>query len=383
MKRSTGRILTTHVGSLARPASLDELVRAADKGKAVDEEALRTATRAAVGEIVRQQVEAGLTVVNDGEQGRPSYKGYVRARLNGFGREQLVRRGRQAREEEEFPEYFERSQFDSHAHTPVVYCEDALSWRDFGAVERDIENLRAAVQGQAAEDVFMTSASPGVIADSSPNRYYPDEERYLYALAEVMRREYRAIVDAGFTLQLDCPELAMSRHRAGSDLTLAEFRKLVEMHVEVLNHALDGLPPDQLRLHMCWGRSERPHNTDVPLADIVDLLLRARPAGLLITAANGRHEHEWRVWQEVDLPEDKVLIPGVIDNTTNIVEHPEVVAERIVRYANVVGRERMIAGVDCGFGNSPTGGDVDPRVAWAKLRSLAEGADLATRQLWR
>src|SRR5262245_472032 len=382
MKRSTDKILTTHVGSLAHPPHLHEMLRARDLGEPFDAETLDAAVQRAVVDTVKHQIDVGIAVVNDGEQGKLGYTDYVRYRLNGFERDETLTSPRGGLEARQFPEFFAGRPPGGTGSEGLAACTGPLSWKDFSEVESDIANLKAAVADAHPEDVFMTSASPGVISSFSPNRYYPSEEAYLYAIADVMKREYQAIVEAGFTIQIDCPELAMDRDRRFSALSLNEFRKIIALHVEVLNYALAGLPPEQLRMHMCWGRPERPHNTDVPLRDIVDLLVKARPSGLCVTGANGRHEHEWKVWKEIKLPDGKVLIPGVIDNTTNIIEHPETVAERIVRYASVVGRENVIAGVDCGFGTSPKGADVNPKVAWAKLASLAEGAALATRELW-
>jgi 5-methyltetrahydropteroyltriglutamate--homocysteine methyltransferase len=249
-------------------------------------------------------------------------------------------------------------------------------------VQSDIDNLKAAVSDRRATEVFMTSAAPGVIANFLPNAYYPSHEAYLYALAEVMKDEYNAIVQAGFLLQLDCPDLAMTRVTQFAHLSLDEFKKIVELHIEVLNYALADIPPEQMRLHLCWGNYEGPHHHDVPLQEIVNLVLKARPVGLSFEGANPRHAHEWKVWKDVPLPEDKVIIPGVLDSTTNFIEHPELVAERIVRYANIVGRERVIAGTDCGFGTSAWGRKVDARIAWAKLASIVEGARLASEELW-
>jgi 5-methyltetrahydropteroyltriglutamate--homocysteine methyltransferase len=381
MKRSTDAILTTHVGSLPRPQPLQDLLQARRSGSAGDRDAFDSAVGSAVADIVRRQIAAGITVVNDGEQGKPSYTGYIRDRLDGFSPPEPVP-VRVGREPEQFPEFFARPTFSLARETTVSMCAAPLAWRDFSAVEKDIGNLTRAAAIPEVQDVFMTAASPGVIATSSPNRYYPSEEAYLYAAADVMKREYAAIVEAGLTLQLDCPDLAMSRDRTFAHLSDAEFLAVVALHVEALNYAVADLDPQRMRIHVCWGRPERPHNTDVPLSEIVQLLMRARPAGISFTAANGRHEHEWKVWQDVSLPAEKVLIPGVIDSTSNIVEHPEAVADRIVRFAGIVGRENVIAGVDCGFGTIPTGGDVDPRVMWAKLEALGEGARLASRRLW-
>ena len=302
----------------------------------------------------------------------------MRDRLNGFGGAEIARRLRNE-ETLQFPEYFARRA--TRTTRQRLACVSPLSWKDFAAVEKDVENLKAATKGVKVEDVFMTSLSPGCITNSQPNRYYPTEEAYMHALGDVMKREYEAINKAGFALQLDCPELAMVRSSEYADLSLEEYRKVMAGHVEALNYAVAGLPAEDMRMHVCWGRPESPKLTDIPLKDIVDLLLKTKPAGISVVAANGRHEHEWKVWKDVNA-KGRVLIPGVIDNTTNIVEHPETVAERFVRYASVVGRENVIGGTDCGFGNAPKGTDVDPTVAWAKLRSMAEGAALATKELW-
>jgi 5-methyltetrahydropteroyltriglutamate--homocysteine methyltransferase len=249
-------------------------------------------------------------------------------------------------------------------------------------VQRDIATLKAAVGTQPVEEVFMTAASPGVIATFLPNEYYPTEEAYLYALAEAMKHEYQAIVQAGFLLQIDCPDLAMTRVTQFAHMTVPEFKDVVALHIDVLNAALADLPPERMRLHLCWGNYEGPHHHDVPLQEIVHLVLKARPVGLSFEGANPRHAHEWKVWREVRLPDDKVLIPGVLDSTTNFIEHPELVAERIVRYAEVVGREHVIASTDCGFGTSAWGRKVDGQIAWAKLQAMVEGARLASEALW-
>jgi 5-methyltetrahydropteroyltriglutamate--homocysteine methyltransferase len=280
-------------------------------------------------------------------------------------------------EAREFPEYAARRA------TPYrrPACNAPVAWKDFSAVEKDIANLQAATAGLQVEEAFLTAVSPGTIVNFFPNCYYPTREAYLEAVAEVMQREYEAIVQAGFLLQLDCPDLAL-RSTWFPDLSIPEFRTIVAHNVEALNHATRDIPAERMRMHVCWGAGETPRNHDVPLRDIVDELLKARPAGLSLMGANGRHEHEWKVWQEVRLPDGKILIPGVIDSTTNIIEHPEVVAERLVRYASVLGRENVIAGVDCGFGTNARTDQVDPKIAWAKLRALVEGAELATREIW-
>jgi 5-methyltetrahydropteroyltriglutamate--homocysteine methyltransferase len=323
--------------------------------------------RGAVGAAVRRQVEAGLDVVNDGEQGKPGYATYIKDRVTGFGGQSRVTtvwaEGR------DFPEYVERRAGNTRSSFPRPYCDGPIAWKDFAAVQRDVDTLRGALAGAAAAEGFMTA------------EHYPSREAYLAAIARVMKDEYEAIHAAGLVLQLDCPDLAMARHNRFPDLSLAEFRKLVALHVEVLNEATQAIPPEAMRLHLCWGNYEGPHHLDVPLRDIVDLVLAARPAGISFEGANPRHEHEWKIWQDVKLPPGKVLIPGVIDSTTNFIEHPELVAERIVRYARVVGRENVIAGTDCGFGTFADNDAVDARIAWAKLRALADGARLASDHL--
>jgi 5-methyltetrahydropteroyltriglutamate--homocysteine methyltransferase len=379
MKRSTSRILTTHTGSLPRSRELQELLRLRDERQAYDRHALAEGVRGAVAEVVQQQIASGLDVINDGEQGRSQYAAYVKERLTGFAGERLIR-ARPRLGDADFPDYVATHQ--SSTSIPQPACTGPIAWKDKDAIRQDIATLKAAVGGRQVEEVFMTAASPGVIANFLPNEYYPTEEAYLYALAEVMKEDYRAIVQAGLLLQVDCPDLAMTRVTQFAHLTVDEFKDVVALHVAVLNSALDGLPPERMRLHLCWGNYEGPHHYDIPLAEILPLVLKARPAGLSFEGANPRHAHEWKVWQDVRLPDDKVIIPGVLDSTTNFIEHPELVAERIVRYAEVVGRERVIAGTDCGFGTSAWGRKVDSKIAWAKLQSLVEGARLASAALW-
>ncbi|HEX5914270.1 MAG TPA: cobalamin-independent methionine synthase II family protein, partial [Rubrobacter sp.] len=335
MKRSTSRILTTHTGSLPRSRALQELLRLKDERHAYDQHAFAESVRAAVAEVVQQQIASGLDVINDGEQGRSQYAAYVKERLTGFAGERLIR-ARPRLGDADFPDYVATHQ--SSTSIPQPACTGPIAWRDKDAIQQDISTLKAAVGGRQVEEVFMTAASPGVIANFLPNEYYPTEEAYLYALAEVMKEDYRAIVQAGFLLQVDCPDLAMTRVTQFAHLTVDEFKDVVALHVEVLNSALDGLPPERLRLHLCWGNYEGPHHYDIPLAEILPLVLKARPSGLSFEGANPRHAHEWKVWQDVRLPDDKVIIPGVLDSTTNFIEHPELVAERIVCYAEVVGR---------------------------------------------
>jgi 5-methyltetrahydropteroyltriglutamate--homocysteine methyltransferase len=379
MKRSTSRILTTHTGSLPRSVALQELLRLREERRPYDQAAFASSVRAAVADVVQQQISSGLDVINDGEQERSQYATYVKERLSGFEGERLIR-ARPRLGDTDFPEYVGTHQ--SSTTIPQPACTGPIAWKNSDGVQQDIATLKAALGTRQVEEVFMTAASPGVVATFLPNEYYPSHEAYLQALADVMRHEYQAIVQAGFLLQIDCPDLAMTRVNQFAHLSVEEFKHIVATHIDILNAALDGLPPERMRLHLCWGNYEGPHHHDVPLQDIVDIVLRARPVGLSFEGANPRHAHEWKVWRHVRLPDDKVLIPGVIDSTTNFIEHPELVAERIERYADVVGRERVIAGTDCGFGTSAWGRKVDGKIAWAKLRSLVEGARLASKALW-
>jgi 5-methyltetrahydropteroyltriglutamate--homocysteine methyltransferase len=380
MKRSTDRILTTHTGSLPRPPDLVELIRQSEAGELLDRSAFDQQVRTAVAEVVQKQVETGIDIINDGEVGKPGYSTYIKDRVTGFGGPSRVLTVQS--EGRDFPEWAQRRVVGGGPALQRPTCDGPIAWRDFAAVERDIANLKAAAEGVAAEEVFMSAASPGVIAIFLANAYYPSHEQYLEALAAVMRDEFNAIHRAGFLLQLDCPDLAMSRHNRYGDKSIADFRSIVAQHVAVVNEATKDIPPEQMRLHLCWGNYEGPHHLDVPLKDIIDIVLTARPAGISFEGANPRHEHEWAIWSEVKLPPEKVIIPGVIDSTTNFIEHPEVVAERIARYAGVVGRESVIAGTDCGFGTFATSDTVDARIAWAKLQVMAEGARLASARLW-
>ncbi|MGH8068060.1 MAG: cobalamin-independent methionine synthase II family protein [Candidatus Entotheonellia bacterium] len=379
MKRSTSRILTSHTGSLPRSRELQELLRLRDERRPFDQHTFAASVRAAVADVVQQQIAIGLDVINDGEQGRSQYAAYVKERLSGFAGERLIR-ARPRLGDADFPDYVATHQ--SSTSIPQPACTGPIECKEREAIQQDIANLKAAVGTRQVEEVFMTAASPGVIANFLPNEHYPTEEAYLYALAEVMKEEYQAIVQAGLLLQVDCPDLAMTRVSQFAHLTVDEFKDVVALHVDVLNSALDGLPPERMRLHLCWGNYEGPHHYDIPLREILPLVLKARPAGLSFEGANPRHAHEWKVWQDIRLPDEKVIIPGVLDSTTNFIEHPELVAERIMRYAEVVGRERVIAGTDCGFGTSAWGRKVDGKIAWAKLQSLVEGARLASAALW-
>ena len=380
MKRSTGRFLTTHTGSLPRPDDLVQMMFDKEEGLPTDVAALRARFRSAVATIVEKQVEAGIDIVNDGEMSKPSYATYIKDRLHGFDGESrpLVYQDLVG-----FPEFARRVFGDpgrSRRRTPG--CNGPIRVRDAEAPEIDVANLTLALARLNAEEAFLTAASPGVISLFFQNGYYPSEEAYLYAIAEAMRHEYEVIAGAGLTLQIDCPDLAMGRHIQYAKLSLGEFRARVRLHVEALNHAVQNVPADQMRLHLCWGNYEGPHHCDVPLKDVIDIVFLAKPNGLSFEAANPRHAHEWTVFKDVKLPDGKLLIPGVIESKTNFIEHPELIAQRIGRFAELVGRENVIAGSDCGYATWVGQAAVDPRIVWAKFVSLAEGARLAARHFW-
>ena len=377
MKQSTHGILTTHCGSLPRPNDVLEMLIARDQGHLQDMSAFETRVRDAIAECVRKQLDTGLDIVNDGEWSKPDYSTYVKNRFTGFeGEPTPPDIGRDIRD---FPEYaaYRRSGAQQRVSPK---CDGPIAWKDFGAVRRDIDNLKAA-SGDATE-VFMTAVSPGQVARFQGNSYYPSDEAYLWALADVLKDEYKAITDAGFILQLDCPDLGSGWNGQFRELTLEAFGKIVELHLDVLNTATQDIPPERMRLHVCWGNYEGPHHHDIPLRAIIEPVLKARPAAIAFEGANPRHEHEWNVFEEVTLPEGKCIIPGVIDSTTNFIEHPELVAQRIERYAALVGREQVIAGVDCGFATFASAPTVVPTIAWAKLAALVEGARMASKKLW-
>ena len=384
MKRSTNRILTTHVGSLPRPADLLEMNNAKASGRPVDQQTWTARVKTAIEEVVRLQRESGVDIVNDGELSKSSWSSYVNERLSGFtesvsqGQSSLAR-GRDKKAFQEFYDEYDRIQpfrtVNGSRWTDVI-CNAPISYQGQAATQMDIENLKAAYAGVNAEEAFITAVAPGSIVRRI-NKYYPTEEAFLFAIADAMKTEYQAIVDAGFLLQIDDPQLVTRYDMEDPPPSAAQYRKLTAARVEVLNHALADIPLDRVRYHICWGGWHGPHTTDLPLKDIVSLLLQIRAGAYLIEAANARHEHEWRVWEQVKLPEGKILIPGVVSHATNVVEHPELVAERILRFANVIGRENVIAGTDCGLG-----GRLHRQLVWAKLKALAEGAQLATRQLW-
>ena len=383
MRRSEERIRTTHVGSLPRDPDLRALLLAKNAGEAVQAEPFAARVREAVRAVVTRQARTGLDMINDGEQGRVDYTAYVADRLSGFGGETTPVQGPPS----PYPEWpgMARSLVPANLHHPA--CDGPLAWRDFPALEYDIGQVQAAASDLAGSEdespeLFMTAVSPGQIARFLENRYYPTEDAYLEALAEVMRREYEAIVAAGLVLQLDCPDLALGYEYAYHDRSYEDFRSVVARHVEVLNAATANIPPERMRMHVCWASTGGPHDGDIPLREIAAEIVKARPQAIAVAGANPRHAHEWRVWAEVALPDDKILIPGVIDTTTNFIEHPELVADRIERYANVLGRERVIAGGDCGFGTFADRVQVDREIVWRKLESLVAGARIASERLW-
>ena len=379
MKLSAERILTTHTGSLPRPQPMLDLLLQQQRGELDDASELHLSVRNAVADAVQRQVDCGLDVINDGEMGRVDYTVFVKDLLTGFEGESMAPIGAS---DEEFPELGELLRPFASPFQVRPACVGPVDWKDWASFERDLENLAAASAGAQCEEVFMTSPSPGQIARFLHNHHYDDDEAYLFALGDVMKRAYEAIVDAGFLLQLDCPDLALSRSSVFAHLTLEEFRRVIRTHVEALNHSVSNISPDKMRMHLCWSSTMGPHHTDVPLWDIIDIVLEARPAAFSFPAANPRHGHEWKIWQDIELPDGKIVIPGMIDSTSNFVEHPEYVAERIVRYAGVVGRENMLVGADCGFGTFAGRLQVDSRIVWMKLASLVEGARLASEELW-
>jgi len=380
MPHSVHRFLTTHTGSLPRPDDLIQMMYAKEEGKPVGRGALTQRIRSAVGEVVAKQRKAGIDIVNDGEMSKPSYATYVKDRLSGFGGtsnsfvyQDLV----------EFPNMAKRVFDDpgrSRRKTPA--CNGPIAVADPDAVRRDVDNLKAAVADGGGERAFMTAASPGVISLFFRNDFYRSESAYLAAISDAMRPEYEAIVAAGFDLQIDCPDLAMGRHIQYANLEVSEFRKRAAEHVEALDGALANIPAERVRMHLCWGNYEGPHHCDVPLAEIIDVVLTAKPAALSLEAANPRHAHEYAVFETTKLSEGKVLIPGVIESKSNFIEHPEVIANRIGNYAKLVGRENVIAGSDCGYGTWVGQAAVDPDIVWAKLAALSEGARLASKRFW-
>ncbi len=384
MKSSQQRILTTHVGSLPRSSAVVELLEAREKRAAFDNARFDLTVRQAVLDIVKRQVDAGIDIVSDGEASKISYATYVHDRLSGFSEEGNPGPPKPHLDVAPFPDFRRRmAQFTGAQRFKRVTCVGPIKVQNRVILARDLANMRAAVDAVGPIEAFLTAASPGVVASFLPNRYYPSHEAYIEAVADAMREEYAAIVAAGFILQLDCPDLAMSRHTGFQDLTEAEFLKRAAFHVEALNHALADVPADRVRMHVCWGNYEGPHTHDIDLSKIVRIVLGAKVQGIALEAANPRHAHEWTVWNEIALPDDKLLIPGVIDTSTNYVEHPALVAERIIRFADIVGRERVIAGTDCGFGTAAGSGKLDAEIVLLKLGTLVAGAVQASERLWR
>ncbi len=378
--RSTERFLTTHTGSLPRPDDLVDMVIATQKGDAVDPAALEARITEAVHESVRKQVAAGIDIVNDGEMSKPSYATYVLQRLNGFGGSS---NSFPFADLKEFPRTAAKVVGDpGRKYRKTPGCNAPITVADFDAARHDMERLSDAARQAGAREMFTAAASPGVISFFFKNEYYPSHEAYVFAIADAMQHEYEAIAASGAYVQLDCPDLAMGRHVHYQDASLDDFRKVFQIHVEALNHAVRNIPAEQLRMHMCWGNYPGPHHCDVPFADVVDLMLKAKPQSYLVEAANPRHAHEWQVFETVKLPEGKVIVPGVVEPQSNYIEHPEVIAQRIDRYANVCGRENVVAGVDCGFSIHVGMGGIDPDVTYRKLATLAEGARIASAKYW-
>ncbi len=381
MKTSSERILTTHVGSMPRPQYVVDQLFAQDRGEGYDQAEFDQVMRRAVREAAAKQVEAGVDVISDGEMSKISYATYIRHRFTGFEIDEVPRAT--PKDLDDFPAYKQRlaeAGGTPKYHRPVV--REAIKIKDLSPLENDIANLLAAKAATGATEAFMNSASPGVIAVFQPNEYYPDDEAFLAALADVMKVEYEKITDAGLILQVDCPDLAMGRHIRFRDADTATFKRAAQAQVEALNYALENVPTDRARMHLCWGNYEGPHHHDIDLREIIDIVLSAKPQAIQFEGANPRHQHEWAIWAEANIPDDKILIPGALDTTTNFIEHPELVAQRIERYSGIVGKERVIAGTDCGFGTFAGFGAVHPDIAYAKLRSLAEGARIASERLW-
>lgn len=375
--RSTEAFLTTHTGSLPRPEPLMRMMFAREEGGPVDESAMSAAIDDSVRLMVERQAEAGIAIVGDGEMSKPSYATYVKDRLHGFGGES----GSYAfRDLDEFPGTKAKVFADTgRARRKAPACTDPIAVKDMEAPRRDAERLVSLAGGRPT---FMSAVSPGTTSLFFANRHYPTHEAYLFALAEGLRHEYETIAAAGIDLQIDCPDLAMGRHVQYADLDLADFRKRIALHIEALNYAVAHIPAERLRMHLCWGNYPGPHHCDVPLADIVDLVWTAKPATILFEAANPRHAHEFVLFETVKVPEEKILCPGLIEPQSTYIEHPELIAQRLGRFAHLVGRERVIGGVDCGFSIHVGSGGLDPEVVWAKLAALAQGAEIASRRFW-
>ena len=387
MKLSTDRILTTHVGSLPRPDDLFAMMADRMDGKPVDDKAYAARVREAVDASVRQQVGAGLDVVSDGEMGKPSFITYAAQRLDGLEKRDGDRPSPFAntRETRDFPEYYQSTvaeQVSARRRRARMVCAGPIKYKGHAQLKADLDNLKTALQGVKATEAFVPAIAPSNVETTTPNEYYPTEEAYVFAIAEAMREEYKAIVDAGFLLQIDDPFL-VTYYIMRPELSIAECRKWGQMRVEALNTALAGIPADKVRFHTCYSINMGPRVHDMQLKDIIDIILKVRAGGYSFEASNPRHEHEWEEWKRAKTPDDKVLIPGVITQSTVLVEHPELVAQRIARFADVVGRERVIAGADCGFASFAGSNEVHPSIVWAKFKSLVEGSRLASERLWK
>jgi 5-methyltetrahydropteroyltriglutamate--homocysteine methyltransferase len=381
MKYSTDRILTTHVGSLPRTQAVTDVLFARERNEVSDTQTAAAVIANAVAEVVRRQVAVGIDVVSDGEMSKISYATYIAERLAGFGGDTPREPGQDL---VEFPGLLKKlADRGSTAKYRRPRCIGEIRVKNLAPLQEDLKNLRTATAAAAPTEAFMNAASPGVVALFQPNDFYPSQDDYLTALSEALRVEYEAIVNAGIILQIDAPDLAMGRHTMYRERSLEEFEVLAARHIEVLNHALRNVPADRVRMHVCWGNYEGPHHHDVPMERLLPVVLKAKPQGLLFEAANPRHAHEWTVFRDLKIPDDKILIPGLLATTTNYIEHPLLVAERIERFAQIVGRERVLAGSDCGFGTFAGFGPVEPDIAYLKLQSLAQGATLASRRLWR
>jgi 5-methyltetrahydropteroyltriglutamate--homocysteine methyltransferase len=380
MKTSRDRILTTHTGSLPRPPALRALLVEKDQGRPYDKAELSRLTREAVIAIVRRQAEAGVDVINDGELSKPGYSTYIADRLSGFAGHEPAKPRLDTGPYPNFMAAYTRMTGEMNSRRAV--CVGAIAVQDEAPLKEDLGNLKAALAQVSAVEGFMTAASPGLVPVFQNNRYYPTYEAYVEAIAAAMQPEYEAIVGAGFVLQLDAPDLAMAHHTSFQELGEADFLKRAAFHIEVLNHALRNVPADMCRIHICWGNYEGPHDHDIDFAKVAPILIKAKPQALVIEAANPRHEHEWAVWRDLKLPDDKILAVGVLDTSTNYVEHPQLVAERLCRFADVVGRERVMATSDCGFGTFAGYGKIDPDIAFKKLHTMAEGAKIASQRLW-
>jgi len=380
MHHSTDRILTTHVGSLPRSQAVTDVLFARERDDAKDPEVGSSVITAAVAEVIRRQVGVGIDIVSDGEMSKISYATYISKRFSGFAGDTPREPGQDL---VEFPGLLTKlAERGSTAKYRRPRCVGAVKRTNAGPLDIDLKNLRAATDATPPAEAFMNAASPGVIALFQPNDFYHTQDEYLAALAEALRSEYEAIVAAGFILQIDAPDLAMGRHTMYRNRSLEEFDVLAAQHIEVLNHALRNVPADRVRMHVCWGNYEGPHHHDVPMERLLPIVLKAKPQGLLFEAANPRHAHEWIVFREAKIPGDKILIPGVLSTTTNYIEHPLLVAERLETYANIVGRDRVIAGTDCGFGTFAGFGPVEPDIVYLKLGSLVHGARIASERLW-